>query len=200
MSALKFECPGCGQHLECDRACGGDIIHCPRCCAELRIPFGGSSEFPGAVARAELILHAPAAVPAAPATPPAAATPAVSTAAERQTVICPVCESELRVPASAAAKSDDTHPLAELIRKGQPKEQTSRPAEQSKESHPDLAHMSLEERERQIAAAREAHPIQLNSPIKPRLDYVLSGEAPAPQKAPQKPPDDQISHDGTLTE
>src|ERR1051325_11882683 len=28
MSVLKFECPGCGQHMECDRACAGDIIHC----------------------------------------------------------------------------------------------------------------------------------------------------------------------------
>ncbi len=38
--------------------------------------------------------------------------------------------------------------------------------------------MTLEERERQIAKAREEHPIQINTAVKPRLDYVLSGEAP----------------------
>src|SRR5205814_4933901 len=56
MSVLKFQCPGCGQNMECDRACAGDVIHCPRCMAELRIPF---NELPGALLRAELILHAP---------------------------------------------------------------------------------------------------------------------------------------------
>ena len=55
MTILKFECPGCGQHMECDRVCGGDIIHCPRCCAEIRIPFPGTGHIEGSIARAELI-------------------------------------------------------------------------------------------------------------------------------------------------
>src|SRR6476646_7182343 len=92
MSVLKFECPGCGQHMECDRACAGDVIHCPRCCAELRIPF---SEMPGAIVRAELILHAPA-KPAAPAPIPAAP-PTPAAPPQPVEVICPICESHLRV-------------------------------------------------------------------------------------------------------
>src|SRR5262249_37494509 len=156
MSVLKFECPGCGQHMETDRACAGDIIHCPRCCAELRIPF---SEIPGSILRAEIIFHAPKAPATAPAAVPASA-PTPPPPARPVEVICPVCESELRVR-SGAPKVGAAPPLAELIRKGEPKPHE---AEKVEESHPDLAHMSVQEREQQIAAAREAHPVQLHTP------------------------------------
>lgn len=39
MSELKFSCPACGQHVACSKASGGDVIHCPNCEVELRIPF-----------------------------------------------------------------------------------------------------------------------------------------------------------------
>jgi hypothetical protein len=168
--------------MECDRACAGDIIHCPRCCAELRIPF---SEMPGSILRAELILHAPK--PAAPA--PAAPAPAAARPPKPVEVVCPVCESQLRVR-DGAGKAGAAPAFAELIKKGEPK----RPEpEKVQESHPDLAHMSLEERERHIAAAREAHPIQLNTPVKPRLNYVLSEQA-APVTKPHS--DGDKSSDG----
>ena len=185
MSVLKFQCPGCGQNMECDRACAGDVIHCPRCMAELRIPF---NELPGALLRAELILHAPDS---------AAATGSSSTTPVPQTteVLCPVCESHLRVSANGNSKPGAGPPLADLIRKGPQVEKRelsgtagegngcAQSASAKEESHPDLAHMTLEERERQIAVAREAHPIQVSTPVKPRLSYILSGgEAPAPQK------------------
>jgi len=189
MSVLKFECPGCGQHMECDRACAGDVIHCPRCCAELRIPFS-SSGIPGSVARAELIPHAPAPPPAAavigPNVPPGEPVP------QTTEVVCPVCESELRIR-SGSVKSGSGPRLAELIRKGDPKPASSQAgSSKAEETHPDSAHMSLEERERRTAAAREAHPIQLNAPVKPRLGYVLSGQAPVPErKADSGPHPDQ---------
>src|SRR3954465_10011202 len=53
MSELKFSCPACGQHISCSKAAGGHVIHCPACCAEMRIPLGsvaGNSEL-----KAELI-------------------------------------------------------------------------------------------------------------------------------------------------
>jgi hypothetical protein len=177
MSALKFECPGCGQHMECDRACAGDIIHCPRCCAELRIPF---SEIPGSILRAEMIFRAPK----APATAPAAPAPVPPPQAVE--VICPVCESQLRVR-GGGSKVGAAPSLAELIKKAEPKRSE---LEKAQEAHPDLAHMSLDERERQIAAAREAHPIQLNTPVKPRLSYVLSDQA-APVNKPHADGDQQ---------
>jgi len=174
MSVLKFECPGCGQHMECDRACAGDVIHCPRCTAELRIPF---NELPGAILRAELILHAPDSS--------AAATSSVTEPVPQTTeVLCPVCESHLRVSANGNSKPGARPAPAELIRKGpkverrKSKKREDNTERERRESHPDFAHMTLEERERQIAEAREAHPIQINTPVKPRLSYVLSGEAP----------------------
>jgi ribosomal protein S27E len=180
MNVLKFECPGCGQHLECDSSLGGDVIHCPRCCAELRIPFGGSADIPGTIKRAEMILHAPAAAPPSPqgSQPPAQPAPA---ALEPMEVLCPVCQSQLRVRAEVS-KPGSVPPVAELARKGELKDQPAQTSGKPEENHPDLDHMTLEERERQIAAAREAHPIQLNPPVKPRLSYILSGEAPLPGK------------------
>jgi hypothetical protein len=54
---------------------------------------------------------------------------------------------------------------------------------------------SADEREKQIAAAREAHPVQSYAPMKPRLSYVLSGEAP--KEKPQAPggPEIQTVHE-----
>jgi hypothetical protein len=193
MSALKFECPACGQNLECSRACCGDIIHCPRCCAELRIPFS-SDEIPGSVARAELIMHAPAAPAPANTSATAAAPPPKPESTE---LVCPVCLSHLR--ARGGSVSSPTPPLAELIRKGPTRAENPPPPENKPEEvHPDFAHMSLQERERQIAAAREAHPIQLNQPIKPRLDYVLSDQAAPVQK--KQSPDQAADNNGTLAE
>src|SRR6266496_4196565 len=153
MSILKFQCPGCGQNMECDRACAGDVIHCPRCMAELRIPF---NELPGAILRAELILHAPDSSTAAP----ASITEPVPQTTE---VLCPVCESHLRVSANGNSKPGARPPLADLIREGpkvQKRESRTTTGEGNvergsaeQESHPDFAHMTLEERERQIATA-----------------------------------------------
>src|SRR5947209_496985 len=111
MSVLKFECPACGQHLECDRVCSGDIIHCPRCCAQIRIPFESAAHIEGSVARAELV------APATNSTPQAQAEPAKpSPPKEPKEVICPVCHAELRVPLEGLPAG--APPMAELVRKG----------------------------------------------------------------------------------
>jgi DNA-directed RNA polymerase subunit M/transcription elongation factor TFIIS len=39
MSELKFSCPACGQHIMCSKADGGNVMQCPNCNVELRIPF-----------------------------------------------------------------------------------------------------------------------------------------------------------------
>jgi len=86
--------------------------------------------------------------------------------------------------------------MAELIRQG-PCQEKVEPA-QGEPSHPDFAHMSAEERERQIALAREAHPVQLYPAMKPRLDYVLSGQAPTQAKegsTPKAPKKDEPGPD-----
>src|SRR5438105_12681511 len=139
MSVLKFECPACGQHLECDRVCSGDIIHCPRCCAQIRIPFESTAHIEGSVARADLI--APAGGQTAQANQQPSNAP--------KELICPVCHAELRVPSQKL--SQRAPPMAELVQQAPDKPPAS-PA-----TPPDHPHLSIEERERQIAAAREAH-------------------------------------------
>ena len=176
MSVVKFECPGCGQHMECERACSGDIIHCPRCCAQIRIPFHNVAEMEGSISRAELV--APAASPTAHHDgPPAQTNQPHETSAK---INCPACHAELKVaiPAKGA-------PTITLLRKPPAPAPPSPTPVEAESEHPDFAHMSLEERERQIAAAREAHPVQAYSSMKPRLEYVLSGKAPPATGTPQ---------------
>ena len=74
--------------------------------------------------------------------------------------------------------------MAKLIRRADQPGQ-SPPHEEA--PHPDLAHMSVEERERHIAQARESHPVSLYPAMKPRLDYVLNGKAPSEKAKPEVP-------------
>jgi len=169
MTDVKFECPFCGQNLECNRACGGDVIHCPRCCAEIRVPFSTPTEIEGSLLRAELISP-----PAAPAEAPHQPSNKPVQPAE---VICPACQARLRVPLESPNQELGEIPVAELVRRGFQVVQKpdAKPAEPA---HPDFAHMSADQKERYVAHARETHPVQLHAPMKPRLDYVLSGEPP----------------------
>src|SRR5215204_4647557 len=38
MNDLKFVCPSCGQHVECDSSHAGENFPCPACAALVRIP------------------------------------------------------------------------------------------------------------------------------------------------------------------
>ena len=58
MSDLKFSCPSCGQHIQCDEAHAGENIPCPDCAHLVRVP-----------ASAKVVVEPPAAV----AQPPTAA-------------------------------------------------------------------------------------------------------------------------------
>jgi predicted nucleic acid-binding Zn ribbon protein len=198
MSLVKFECPGCGQNMECERACSGDLIHCPRCCAQIRIPFRNPSELEGSVLRAELVGPVGNATTAQHDGAPARPKQAHEASAQ---IECPACHAEMKV-----AIPVDGAPSVSLLRK--PPESKGMPAPAPKpvehapekahaEHHPDFAHMSMEERERQIAAAREAHPIEVNRSMKPRLDYILSDKAAPVKKKPTEPGKDSTK---TVTE
>jgi len=179
MSTVKFECPVCNQHMECERACSGDVIHCPGCGAQIRVPFHNPAELEGTHSRAALVALAPPAVANQDA-------PAATTQPEPEkreaTVNCPACHAELKVIIPANGKTAST---ALLHAPNPPEHEASSTSPTAAESeHPDFAHMSLEEREQQIARAREAHPIQVNTNAKPRLEYVLEGKAPPPGTHP----------------
>lgn len=206
MSTVKFECPSCGQNMECDRARSGDVIHCVGCCAELRIPFSSSKTGLACVERAELII--PGAAPSAPAvkeTPPSAPQPATPQEAAQKSAdspsssesieaTCPICQAHLRLDPRKCSESNNL-PTAEVVQPHQPANKpVAQPPTQS-QPHPqpsagqhnqpgDNHHLSFEERERQIAEGRKAHPIQLYPAQKPRLDYIRSGGATPPGKGP----------------
>ena len=42
MSDLKFNCPSCGQHVQCDIDHAGENIPCPSCAQLIRVPTSGS--------------------------------------------------------------------------------------------------------------------------------------------------------------
>src|SRR5437016_5100709 len=152
MSTVKFECPVCNQHMECERACSGDVIHCPGCGAQIRVPFHNPAELDGTASRAELVALAP---PTSASHDPSPAATHHESDKREATVNCPACHAELKVVIPANSETASTT----LLHRPNPPEHepasTSLTAAES--GHLDFAHMSLEERERQIARAREAH-------------------------------------------
>ena len=62
MRDLKFSCPTCGQHIQCEESYAGEKIPCPGCAALIRVPTD-----------APIAIKTPAPVPVAPPRPPAPA-------------------------------------------------------------------------------------------------------------------------------
>jgi hypothetical protein len=194
MSELRFACPACGQHVECEKQYGGHVIHCPKCCAELRIPFANTalpSEM--SVQKAQLVDPSSAKPPTDPAAEPS------------REFVCPVCKSDLRAPVHTTAHAENGLPTAELVRQApEPgkKEPSVSEDKSPKEDEPPKpephTHKSHTEHEQEIAAARAARPIQLYPTTKPRLDVILSNaHTPSPEppsggsdKETKPPPDD----------
>jgi hypothetical protein len=206
MSELKFICPACGQHMQCEKAYVGHQLPCPNCQTELRIPFSDSAGGgPDALPRAQIVLLPgketnasilvdPEKMREAKATAsdipqeiivkrePEISKPAPAAAPHELHCICPVCRSELKI--SAAAKSSDDKPrVAELAGKT-----SATPPEAPAES----PHSSdLLERERKIAVARENNPVSLYPSMKPRLSYILNGGEKVEAAPESQNPDDQ---------
>ena len=107
MSELKFTCPICGQHMECEKMYSGDQTNCLNCNAELRIPFSHTPLEPDNLPHAELIVkHAQNASPSDhPKLDTFEPAPENKTAAniapplnqDQLHCICPVCQSDLEV-------------------------------------------------------------------------------------------------------
>jgi len=89
---------------------------------------------------------------------------------------CPVCQSNLKIPASIAAQPADTFPLAELVSKPD-----SKPANEAP-SPP------MTEREQKIAAERAARVVSLYPQMKPRLNLVLGDKTAPVSKDGENPP------------
>jgi hypothetical protein len=186
MSELKFTCPACGQHMQCEKAYAGDKTNCPACNAELRVPFSHTPPEPTTMLpRAELVSAAAgaaapimikrsesalaeASIPIAPSPAAKVHSPALPDAHETH-CICPVCKSELRLPTEASSGPV----TAEVVSGPSSNSTTPTQALHSSESE------SVTEREKQIAAARESNPVSLYPAMKPRLAYILNSGEPA---------------------
>lgn len=199
MSTLRFTCPSCGQHMQCERAYVGDIAACTACHAQLRIPYTHTPPEPSTqLPRATLIAPPPESatesancfseIPTASAahtTPfrpaPPDNTPQPEPALELH-CICPVCQSELSV--STRSPAGTTPQLATLVNKA-----ASPGASPSAAHPPEIDTASVIHREEQIAEAREAHPVSLYPAMKPRLSYILGdgSQPPHPGNSPTAP-------------
>jgi hypothetical protein len=182
MNEMKFTCPSCGQHVECDASHAGENFPCPACAMLVRVPSdAGFTEAPVATVgttapsvTAELgsifytstkpsgdgLGHECSTASENPPPQPsseAAISPAhhasekthATSDAERRSearCVCPVCKSELQISLEMALPAADA-----------------------------TLNLSFEEREQQIAAARETHP-GLHPTFKPRLDKILGDE------------------------
>jgi len=184
MSEIKFSCPACGQHISCSTAYCDSAIHCPNCRTEIRVPcspdFNKSSEPP------KLKLQSSTNSSNQPASVGVNGIGKTAPAANEKELHCrcPVCQSNLRIPASAAAQSDGVFPPAELVLKpGEKKDHSPQP-----DLEPAAVTPVMTEREQKIAAERAARAVSLYPKMKPRLDLVL-GEKPSPEpKDEENPP------------
>ena len=198
MTEIKFACPSCGQAIQCNPECANQNVPCPSCASLIRVPADTTlAELPGeanpfqseetakvSYAAAEED-HKPARKKPAQEATPKSQSAAASGSKEPATppanpsevsCVCPVCHSELQI--SLSAKSN-----------GKPHRSGDRLAESSAfvAKPPPVEHLSAAERERKIAAAREAHPV-LHPTAKPRLDRILSAESAKLEFVPPQMP------------
>lgn len=184
MSEIKFGCPACGQHISCSAAYCDSVVHCPNCRTEIRVPcspdLNTSSERPKLKLQSSTTGHGHAV------SDPTNSTVKSPPAANEKELHCrcPVCQSNLRIPASAAAQSDGLFPPAELVsRPGATKDNPPQPAPE-----PAGATTVMTEREQKIAAERAAREVSLYPKMKPRLDLVLGEKSSTESKDGENPP------------
>ena len=181
MSDFKFNCPACGQHISCSSAYCDQVIHCPSCRTDLRVPCSANPNPDHETPSSKVPLPANDSGPgiSSAINNLHKAPPAVN---EKELHCrCPVCQSKLRIPAAVAEQSADIFPSAELVVKA------SAPLhdhDSAKSAAPtEMPAAPLTEREQKIAAERAARDISLYPKMKPRLDLVLG------EKSTEKPKD-----------
>lgn len=190
MKELKFQCPSCGQHIQCDLSHAGENVPCPSCAVMIRVPKGGEladvedpveSAAPFAPAddskkvsyavtdeEGHILNKKPSFDPETHQAPTAVPTlekkPMADAKAELHCV-CPVCKSELRLSIEAMPATGESH-----VSDAKPKEKTAKVTELAGRQPP------TGDREQQLAALREAHSVSAYPALKPRLDKILGDE------------------------
>ena len=191
MTELKFDCPSCGQSIQCSPECANQNVPCPACATLIRVPADAELTESGAVeadanpfqspevpkvSYAEAEEHRPPPNERAPISRPAPRIDNKPVSAVREELevarpaatssdlhcVCPVCRSELRISVKAQAN---------------PPPQAGDKLSHSAAFQQTTEHLSAAEREKKIAAAREANKVTTYPVIKPRLDKILSEES-----------------------
>lgn len=203
MTEIKFACPSCGQAIQCNPECANQNVPCPSCAALIRVPAdaeladGAGTEanpfqtpeesskvsYAGAEGnhqpQKETLPANSRPAPRIDSKPVSAireelGAPAPGTQQPEVRCACPVCHSELRI--SVTVKSNV---VASSV--GDTRSQTA--AFQNSTEH-----LSAAEREKKIAAAREANRVTPYPVIKPRLDKILSEESAKLEFVPPQQP------------
>lgn len=200
MTELRFNCPSCGQHIQCSPECANQNVPCPACATLIRVPADAElTDSPGVAAEENpfqasekpKVSYADAEEPSQPqkeTLSPLRPAPRVdnkpvsavreqleaarpSAQSSELLCTCPVCRSELRISVT---------PKSQAVSHSGDKLSHSAAFQGATE------HLSVAEREKKIAAAREANPVK---PVaKPRLDKILSNESTKIEFVPPQQP------------
>jgi ribosomal protein S27E len=201
MKELKFKCPSCGQHIQCDWKYAGENVPCPGCATLIRVPHEGdvtdvpsppteASPVPPVTGEAEKVsyIHMKPADGTEPKKSPAAPerAEATSTSSPPANPDPPVAPKPELPPAAHAPHALELHcvcPVCQsalriLVEPEPHLEAVHHAAPTSAEQLPPA------ERERQIAAGRERVLHKMTE--KPRLDRILGGHAAEPSSPSEK--------------
>jgi len=198
MTQLKFDCPSCGRHIQCSPECANQNVPCPACASLIRVPADAEvTESPGIAAEenpfrppekpmvAYVDADSQSQKEVLPTSHPAPRVENKPVSALREQLeasrptgqsselhcICPVCRSELRI--SVTPKSQAVSHTGDKLSHSAALQTATEP-------------LSAAEREKKIAAAREANPVK--SVAKPRLDKILSKESTKIEFVPPQQP------------
>ncbi len=111
MNEIKFACPSCGQHIQCDEAYVGRKIVCPMCRAEIAVPRTAPGQPGGTLPEAHLIAASPGRAPSEP-VHSGARKPVSSNRAG--TPECPTLE---RKPGAGGSGSAESRPEGSTVQK-----------------------------------------------------------------------------------
>ena len=135
MRGIKFTCPSCSQHIECDESYAGENFPCPGCATQIRVPDTASKvslpESPDTVGSEKVLYQSAKHTETDPAEPPKPSTdhltkpiqptePAVISATDKVEkaeflCVCPVCHSQLHVRTEISSENDSAPTVAKAL-------------------------------------------------------------------------------------
>ena len=196
MKELKFICPSCGQHIQCDCQHAGENVPCPSCAVLVRVPLGGevtdvpdsqpeSSPFSSMTGESETVSYTRT-DPAGDGEKESPGESAVSTPVTPLTAnpTLPTVPNEESPARESVEHISALHCVCPVC---QSELRISVEPESPLESLPTaVEHLPAVERARQVPAARR---VSVRPAMKPRLDRILNDSSvvrPSPSPSEEK--------------